>query len=87
MKTFQIKQNYGQGSYGFLYLNISENANMDDIEHQIIEMVIKDYENERDGGLHFGIPDPPLPTLYVKEYDMIRHCKKKGTDEFKVKWR
>jgi len=81
MKTFQIRQNFGQKSYSFLYVSVEET---DNLHTKVLEAQQKDYDNRFSSWTGKALEKP---TLLVKEYDNDKNKVKKGGLEFKIKWR
>lgn len=82
MKTFQIKQNFGQEIYGFEYFNMPDNAELQEIEKKAVEVQKLDYKNRFSG---FSGKSMEKPTIKVAEY--LDGKKVKGGIRFKTKWR
>lgn len=86
MKRFQIKQNYGQGCYGYLYFE----SDIEDISELIkisIKEMEKDWRNVIQSLYLFSGPKPSAPTIHVFEYDNETYKKVKNGISFKTKWR
>lgn len=85
MKTFRIKQNFGDNCYGFVYFDIDENSSKEQIMNKALEFQKDSFEKRIPSW--FGIKKVEKPTLRVEEYS--RETKKligKGM-KFSVKWR
>lgn len=82
MKKFQIRQNFGQKSYGFEYFDMPDDATYPEIEKKAIEVQKLDYKNRFSG---FGGKSREKPTIKVAEYSDGK--KVKGGIRFKTKWR
>lgn len=83
---FQIKENYGGGSGSYSYFTANGDESIDQLEKMAIEVVIKDWQTVCSVGYILHTPTPPKPTIYVYEYDNIKHCVVKNGIKFKTKW-
>ena len=45
MRTFQIIQDFGEGIKGFIYFDVPEGENLEDIESRAIRVQQEDYKN------------------------------------------
>lgn len=86
MKTFQIKQNYGQGCYGYLYFE-SETDDISELTKLSIKEMEKDWRNTNTSLYFFSPRKPSAPTIHIFEYDNETHKKVKNGITFKTKWR
>lgn len=83
MKTFQITQNFGGGSLGFIYFDInSDNINV--ISQEAINVQQKDYADRMTG--LFG-KATEKPTIKIKEYSREDKGVVKSGISFSTKWR
>lgn len=85
MKTYQITQNFGGGSLGFLYLDIEETAAEDQIKKKSAEMVQEDYDKRISRWLTGKALEKP--TLLIKEYCRETHKVLRGGKKLKTRWR
>ncbi len=81
---FQIEQNYGNGSMGWIYFQTDEDKSVDELKSLAVKEMRKDWESI-DPALYFSEPQPARPTIHVCEYKDGR--KVKGGIRFKTKWR
>jgi hypothetical protein len=82
---FQITQNYGGGTKGFIYFETDEvSPQIDFLKRLAIKAMNDDWESINPA-LYFSAPEPPKPTIYVAEYKDGK--KVKGGIQFKCKWR
>lgn len=86
MKTFQIKQNYGQGCGGYIYFE-SDSEDISELIKISIKEMEKDWRDTYKGFYLFSPPKPPAPTIHVFEYNNETHKKVKNGISFKTKWR
>lgn len=86
MKTFQIKQNYGQECGGYIYFE-SDLEDISELTKISIKEMEKDWRNTNTSLYFFSPPKPAAPTIYVFEYDNETHKKVKNGISFKTKWR
>lgn len=84
MRTFQITQNWGKGTLGFIYFDVEDSSTEKEIEAKAIFEQKKDYKDRYSG---FGGKVPERPTIVVKEYCNKTHKILKGGFRFKTKWR
>lgn len=84
MKTFQIIQDHGGGTKGFIYFDVLEGESLSAIEEKAIRVQQEDYKNRFSGW--FG-KSPERSVLSVKEYCGKKHKPLKGGIQFKIKWR
>lgn len=82
MKTFQVKQNFGEGCFGYIYFDMPNNCTREQIEKKAIESQKLDYKNRFSG---FSGKSMERPTIFIKEYKNGR--KPKGGIQFSCKWR
>lgn len=86
MKTFQIKQNYGQGCGGYIYFE-SDSEDISELKKISLKEMEKDWGNVNPSLYLFSPPKPAAPTIHVFEYDNEIHKKVKNGISFKTKWR
>lgn len=84
MRTFQIIQNFGQGSLGFLYLDVEENTTDDQIKKQSADLVREDYDKRFVGWTGKALEKP---TILIKEYCRETHKVLRGGQKLKTRWR
>ena len=82
---FQIKQNYGNSSYAWIYFKtVGVKPQVDLLERMAIKAV-KDEWAKINPALYFSEPKPARPTIEVVEYKDVK--KVIGGIRFKTKWR
>lgn len=84
MKTFQVTQNFGGGSLGFLYLDVEDNTTDDQIKKEAVDLVIQDYDKRRTGFFGKALEKP---TILIKEYCRETHKVLRGGQKLKTRWR
>lgn len=83
MKTFQIKQDFGDQIFGFEYFEMPEEATLPEIEKRAIEVQKLDYKNR-----FSGFSGKMMEKKTIKVEETSRNGKKvKGGIQFKTKWR
>lgn len=81
----QIEQNYGKGSYGYLYITTNETDTLDHICNMVKLELLSDFKKESEIGRLFGSAVPCYPTVHVREYKDGKRVK--NGLRFKTKWR
>jgi len=82
---FQIKQNYGQGTYGFIYFKtVGVRPQIDLLERLAIKAMLDDW-GKINPALYFSAPKPARPTIEVCEHAEGKRVK--NGIRFKTKWR
>lgn len=80
---FQITQDFGDRSYGYIYFEIHPDATIEQIKQKAISEQKKEYENRMPGFM--GHKATERPTIQVKEYRSGKPVKEQI--RFSVRWR
>ena len=83
---FQIRQNYGQSTYGYLYFE-TEETELEKLERMAIDKVRNEWQATIGKYAILAPPNPCFPTVQVVEYDMEKKQKKRNGISFKCLWR
>ena len=83
MKTFQITQNFGKGSKGYVYFNICDNYSIDIIKKEAIRVQIKNFEDRLSGLI---VKAKEKKSIVIKEYCNKKNKVIKEGLNFSVKW-
>ena len=81
-KEFQVEQNYGQGSKGWVYFEIDESATDQEIMNQAVRAVRDDWDKQHT--IPFNLP-PCRPKILINEYKDGKSVR--GGIRLKTRWR
>lgn len=81
---FQVEQNWGDGTLGWIYFQANGNESIDQLKKMAKDEMIK-YWKGLNPALYFAGPRPARPTIKVAEYKDGK--KVKNGIRFNTKWR
>jgi hypothetical protein len=86
-KKFQVEQNYGQGSKGWVYFEIDETATDQEIINKAVKAVKDDWDKQykpKIPSILFN-PQPCNPTILINEFKDGKSVR--GGIRLKTRWR
>ena len=84
MKTFQITQNFGKGSFCYIYFEVEDKTEENEIKEKAILIQKKEYE-ERMSGFFGKVREKPK--ILIKEYCKETHKIKEEGISISARWR